>query len=89
VYQRTNEQYLALASVFRQPGGQVFWEMLLDMAKDHDRTARKLDGPALYRAQGAAEALEQLAKDMEAVVKNLRTEKLRALSSRPADPTAA
>ena len=66
MFKRSAEQVQAMASVLRQPGGQLFFEMLLDMAKERDREARKLDGPNLYRAQGAADALEQLANDLHA-----------------------
>lgn len=69
MFKRSNEQLQSLATVMRAPGGKLFWEMLLAMAAERDREARKLDGPALYRAQGAAEAYEQLATDMEATLK--------------------
>lgn len=68
MFRANPEQVQAMASVLRQPGGQVFFEMLLAMAKEKDREARKLDGPNLYRSQGAADALEQLANDMHAAM---------------------
>ena len=68
MFKRSPEQLQSLAAVMRAPGGKLFWEMLLAMAAERDREARKLDGPALYRAQGAAEAYEQLASDMEAAL---------------------
>lgn len=69
MFKRSPEQTQALAAVMRAPGGMLVWEMLLAMAHDRDREARKLDGSNLYRAQGAAEAYEQLASDMEAALK--------------------
>jgi hypothetical protein len=68
MFRHTTEHLQAMASVLRSPGGQLFMEMLLDMAKQKDREARKLDGSMLYRAQGAADAYEQLAKDMHAAL---------------------
>lgn len=68
MFKRTQQQTEALAAVMRAPGGMLFWELLQAMAQERDREARKLEGPALYRAQGAADAYEQLATDMEAVL---------------------
>lgn len=82
MFKRSPEQIQSLAAVMRAPGGRVFWEMLIAMAQDKDREARKLEGPTLYRAQGAAEAFEQLASDMEATVRD----RVSVLAGKFADP---
>lgn len=85
MFKRSQEQVQAMASVLRSPGGQLFWEMLMAMAAERDREARKLDGPALYRAQGEANAYEQLANDMHAALNR----RLEPVAFRPADVSAA
>ena len=62
----STEQVAVLARINRSPDGHFFREILKGYLADKDRDCRNLDGPALHRAQGAAQAYASLLENLEA-----------------------
>lgn len=54
----TEQEMQMLASMARSPLGAFYRQLLRKKLQDKDSECRSLDGPSLYRAQGAAQQIQ-------------------------------
>jgi hypothetical protein len=68
----TKEDLNGLARFARLPEGQLFVGLLEKRLAEHDKTLRTARGEDIFRAQGAAQAVEQIIKDITQAPTNLQ-----------------
>ena len=77
------EEMGLLASLARSPFGQRYRQILEKKLRGVDESLRRLDAPEVYRAQGAAQAIEQLLAEFDEAVRKEEARVRSAMSFKP------
>jgi hypothetical protein len=62
-----------LAALARSPFGENLRDVLRRRLADKDKACRTLDGPELYRAQGASQYIQQMLEELDEAQRKAQT----------------